>query len=195
MIKSIEKNANISEKFTGQNEEDSFIRIYNKLDPESKTIVSYVQQNRFATLDELSSLCRFPHHMHILLKIKDVINPLAENIKGSPLLIFEKFKIDHESGRRIFFSWWLAGEESGISEEKMFLDIFDEGDSIRIILESLKEGLENIEIKVKGDKLLLNADFLEGKYQEEIFLPSSVSSKGMSRKYNNGVLEVKFQKL
>ncbi len=194
-MKSIEKNANRADTPFLRIEEDSINRISNDLDPESKAIVSYIWQNRYATIDELASLCGSSNHMHILLKIKEVINPLAEKIIGYPLLVFEKLKIDSGSGHKILFSWWLTGGESVRLKKGTFLDIFDEGDYIRIILEVFGVSLENIRFKVRRDKLFISSDSPEKIFQEEVLLPAHVISKGLSKRYKNGILEVRLQKL
>lgn len=169
--------------------------ISEELDPESRAIVSYIWQNRFATIEELASLCNASNHMDVLLKIKGVINPLAEEKIGHPLLVFEKSKIDPDSGKKILFSWWLIGEESVEARKATLFDLFDEEDYLRITLELFGITEENIELKVNKDKLIIFADSLEKKYQEEIPLPTSVNPEKISKRYKNGILEVRLLKI
>lgn len=169
--------------------------ISRELDPESKAIVSYIWQNRYATIDELASLCDASNHMDVLLKIKEVINPLAEKKIGSPLLVFEKSKIDPETGKKILFSWWLIGGERIEARRGTIFDLFDEGDYLRIIMELFGVGEENIQLKVNRNKLIMFANSLEKKYQEEIPLPSPVSPRKISKRYINGILEVRLSKI
>ena len=44
---------------------------------------------------ELADLIHAPNHMHVLLVIRDTINPIAEKELGCPILSFEKQKTDH----------------------------------------------------------------------------------------------------
>lgn len=177
-----------------QIKQEAIERIAEELDPESKAIVYYLWQNRFATIDELASLCNASNHMDILLRIRDVINPLAEKTVGSPLLVFEKSKVDPETGRKILFSWWLIGRERGKERRETLLDLFDEGDHIRITMELLALSEEYIRLRVNQDKLIISTDSSEKEHQEEILLPSSVNSTKISKRYKNGILEVKLQK-
>ena len=43
--------------------------------------------------------------MHILLRIKVIINHTVERTTGNPLLVFERPKVDYEFGERILFNW------------------------------------------------------------------------------------------
>jgi HSP20 family molecular chaperone IbpA len=169
--------------------------IVSELDPESKAIVNYVWQNKYATIDELATLGDSSNHMHILLKIKEIINPLAERIMGYPLLVFEKSKIDPENGRKILFSWWtIGGEKENLKREKL-MDLFNEEDHLRIIMELYGANQENIHLKVNNNKLIVFINSPEKKYREEIPLPFKVNENGLSKIYKNGILEVKLKKL
>jgi len=67
--------------------------------------------------------------MDILLKIREIINPTAEKIIGYPILSFESSKVDWETGEKVTFSWWLAGQPHKDKKEPL-LDIFDEDDDL-----------------------------------------------------------------
>jgi len=182
----------ISKKPLKQIAKQDIDRISAELDPMSRAVVSYIWQNRFATIEELSSLCEASNHMEVLLRIKEIINPLAERMIGSPLLIFEKSKIDIETGKKILFNWWLMdGERVRRSE---FLDIIDEGNHLRIIMELFGVSEENIQLVINQDKLIIFADSSEGKYQEEILLPIKVNLKEANKLFKNGILEVILEK-
>lgn len=175
--------------------EETIERIVAELDPESRAIVSYIWQNRYATIEELASLCNGSNHMDVLLRIKEVINPLAEMKIGSPLLVFEKSKIDPETGKKILFSWWLMGEGREVVRRGGFLDFFDEGDYLRIIVELFGVSEENIQLKVNQNKLVLYANSQDRKYHEEVPLPVEVNLKRLSKKYKNGILEIRLRKI
>jgi len=54
---------------------------------------------------------------------------------------------------------------------------------------------DDIQLRINRDKLIINANSLEKKYQEEISLPVRVNSDGLSKKYKNGILEVRLSKI
>jgi len=200
MVKDVETwEKRIFERSLFQIDQEAIDRVSMELDPESKAIVSYIWENRFATIDEMASLYGASNHMDVLLKIREVINPLAEKTIGHPLLVFEKSKVDPETGKKILFSWWLIGGGSGWErmEERRgrLLDLFDEGDYIRVTMELFGVNEDNIQLRINRDKLIINANSLEKKYQEEISLPVRVNSDGLSKKYKNGILEVRLQKI
>ncbi|MGB2762862.1 MAG: Hsp20/alpha crystallin family protein [Candidatus Aminicenantaceae bacterium] len=184
----------IFERSLLQIDQEAIDRVSLELDPESQMIVTYIWQNRFATIEELATLCDAPSHMDILLKIKEVINPAAEKTIGHPLLIFEKSKIDPETGKKILFCWWLIGGQRIEARRGTLFDIFDEGKYLRIIMELFGINEKNIQLKVNEDELIIHANSLERKYQEEIPLPARVNSNGLSKEYRNGILEVRLEK-
>jgi len=100
-------------------------KIVTELDADSKEILWFLYENRHARIDTLAKLIEAPTHMDILLKIREIINPTAEKIIGYPILLFESSKVDRETGEKVTFSWWLAGQPHKERKEPL-LDIFDE---------------------------------------------------------------------
>lgn len=164
------------------------------LDPESKILVTNLWQNKHAAIDELAALYDSSSHMHILLKIKEVINPLAEKITGYPLLVFEESRIDPENGRKIMFNWWIVDEERQNLRREFFLDLFDEGDLIRIVMEMYGVCQEDIRLEVNKNNLVVSVNSAEEKVMEEIILPCEVKTDEVSKEYKNGILEIKLRK-
>jgi len=196
MVKDVETwEKKIFERSLLQINQEAIEKISMELDPDSAALVSYIWQNRYATIEELASLCDVSNHMDILLRIKEVINPLAEKIIGSPLLVFEKSKIDPESGRKILFSWWLIDGKRLEPGKGSLLDLFDEGDYLRITMELFGVSEKNIQLKVNQDKLIISKDSPDEHYQEEIPLLTPVHPGTITKKYNNGILEVRLQKI
>lgn len=74
------------------------------------------------------------------------------------------------------------------------VDIFDEGETIKVIAElpGIKE--DDVQIEVKGDMLTLSAQGRKRKYNKEILLPAMVDEKNISSSYENAMLEVILQK-
>ena len=52
--------------------------------------------------------------MHVLLRIRDTINPVAERIIGNPLLLFERSKIDPDTGEQVLFRWWMVSPKESV---------------------------------------------------------------------------------
>jgi HSP20 family molecular chaperone IbpA len=174
--------------------QEAIDRILAELDLESRAIVTYIWQKKYATIEELASLFDASNHMDVLLRIKEVINPLAEKMIGTPLLVFEKSKIDAETGKKILFSWWIMGVERKESRRRGFVDLLDEGGYLRIIMELFGADEEDVQLKLDQNKLVISANPQERKYHEEIPLPAKVNLKGLSKKYKNEILEVRLQK-
>lgn len=161
------------------------------LDPDSEELLWYLWQKRHARIDELARTIRARTHMDVLIKIREIINPRAEKVMGNPILSFEKSRIDYETGEKILFSWWLMGRERPHKKEAL-LDLFDEGDHLNIVMELLGVKEEDIGLKVEKDRLLISIPSMG--YQEEIRLPVSVTPENLSKRYNNGILQIKLSK-
>ena len=171
-------------------------KIAKRLDFDAQQILWSLWRKRHARIDELAETVSAPTHMDVLLKIRESINPTAEKLIGNPLLSFERSKIDEETGQKILFSWWFLGKKGppeALSKETL-LDLFDEGNYLTLIAEILNTKEEDIRWKVDGARLILSADTPDGKYQEEISLPTQVKSNIISKKYHNNILEIKLAK-
>ncbi|MCG2821704.1 MAG: hypothetical protein L6371_07495, partial [Candidatus Atribacteria bacterium] len=111
-------------------------KMVTELDADSKEILMCLYENRHARIDTIAKLIEAPTHMDILLKIREIINPTAEKIIGYPILSFESSKVDRETGEKVLFSWWLAGQPHKERKEPL-LDIFDEDADVIVYLELL----------------------------------------------------------
>jgi len=171
--------------------------VLEQLDLQSQWIVDYLWRNRHATIVELADLISAPTHMDVLLRIKGVINPTAEKVIGSPLLVFEKSRIDDETGEAVSFSWWLIARTVIKEADKKTtrVDIFDEEDRIDIVadLSGLGVSEEDITLRIAGDRVVLSAD--TGEYYEEIALPGKVNPDKFMRTCHNNILALSLQKL
>ena len=166
-------------------------KIVTELDVDSKGILLFLYEQRHARINTLAELTKAPTHMDILLKIKDTINPTAEKIIGYPILSFETSKVDLETGENVTFSWWLAGQPKRTEREPL-LDIFDENGNIVVYLELLGLKEEDIQLKVRKDKLIVDA--VDKSYHKEIFLPCMVNLNKFTKRYKNNILEVRLKK-
>ncbi|MBI5166144.1 MAG: Hsp20/alpha crystallin family protein [candidate division NC10 bacterium] len=73
-------------------------------------------------------------------------------------------------------------------------DIFDEGDSFRIIAELPGVEAGDIKVDLKDDILAIVAEGRDRKYHKEVLLPSKAESTPPALFYRNGILEVQVRK-
>ena len=165
-------------------------KIVTELDVDSKGILLFLYENRHARIDTLAKLIKAPTHMDILLKIREIINPTAEKIIGYPILSFESSKVDWETGEKVTFSWWLAGQPHKERKEPL-LDIFDEDADLIVYLELLGIKEDKLRLSVTNNKLIIDAD---KDYHKEIPLPAVVNAKSFTKRYKNNILEVRLKK-
>lgn len=75
-----------------------------------------------------------------------------------------------------------------------FVDLFDEGDFIRMVAEMPGVAEANIVCEIQGDDVLQLSTTGKKKYSKELLLPAPVDPKSLERNYTNGVLEIKLHK-
>lgn len=80
-------------------------------------------------------------------------------------------------------------------EREPIVDIFDEKQEVRIIVEVPGVAEESIKTVIKGDVLTLEAKDADRKYYKEIVLPKEVDPGTLKIKYTNGVLEIRVNKV
>lgn len=73
------------------------------------------------------------------------------------------------------------------------VDVFDEGDHLRIIAELPGVEEKDIKVSLKTDKLTISADTPNRKYHQAVTLPCSPKGK-LKKAYRKGVLEIRIQK-
>jgi len=171
-------------------------RLTGKLDPGSREILWHLCLNKHATIDELAALISAPTHTHVLIKIRQGINPTAEEVLGRPALVFEESRFDQESGEIVTFSWWLAGTVALTPPwQEPEIDVFDEAREIKVIADL--PGIEEHDIQViaQRNKVLVRVDRAEGKYRKEVSLPAPVNADQAVTSFNNGVLVVHLKKI
>jgi len=75
-----------------------------------------------------------------------------------------------------------------------FVDLFDEGDFIRLVAEMPGVAEANIVCEIQGDDVLQISTTGKKKYSKELLLSAKVDPKSMENNYTNGVLEIKLRK-
>ncbi|MEA3485999.1 MAG: Hsp20/alpha crystallin family protein [Candidatus Aerophobetes bacterium] len=79
-------------------------------------------------------------------------------------------------------------------QKEVIVDIFNEGDYIKIIAELPGVEEKNIKTKVKGNLLTISAKGTFKKYYKELILPCLVKEK-IDSIYKNGILQIKAEKI
>lgn len=173
--------------------EETIDDIARMLDEESQTLLWYLWENKHAKIDELAELID-GNHMDVLLRIRDVINPTAESKIGNPILIFERSRMDPETGEKILFSWWLAGQRTEKKKTHIPLDIFDEGSHINVITELPGLSENSLSLKIKDFKLFISARVNGELHEDEVIFPCQVDTERYIVRYNNGILLIVLEK-
>jgi len=155
------------------------------VDDKSKLMIEFFLRNRYAGIRRLADLIHADSDMEVLMRVREVINPKAQDVLGFPLLNFERSKIDPLTGEKILFSWWMAEELDEFAKDDHILDVFKEKYWIRVVT-SLPPHLQDVAVEVRGDSLILSGE----DYHREIPLLYSVGEE-VEKTWNNGILEVR----
>ncbi|MFH1337578.1 MAG: Hsp20/alpha crystallin family protein [Nanoarchaeota archaeon] len=164
-------------------------QLMQELDEKSKAIVWHVWRNGHARIGELTKLINEESDSNTLTRLREVINPLSNDIMEKPVLCFEEKKIDPLTGDKVLFSWWLNDGVELLQKSKEMLDIFDGKDELRIVTELPGVEENDIKIELNDNVLVISA----GENCKRIPLLYKVD--GMKRNYKNGILEVRLKKL
>ena len=186
----------LSELTSPEIDEETLENMVGELDTRCREIVGYLWEQKHATIGELTQAIRAPSNMDVLLNIRDRINPAAQRTMGGPLLVFERAKVDEETGEPVLFSWWMTRRMSTREEapRESFVDVFDEGDHVDILVELVGVTEEDIFLGTGRDGLVLSAEGVDRRYREEIPLPAGVSTEKISKSYANNILRISLQK-
>jgi len=159
------------------------------MDETNRLIIGYLLKKRYAGIRELTSLVCASSDMEVLMRIREIINTKALEVVGTPILKFERSKIDPLTGQKILFSWWINEELAKNARSDELVDVIDEKNCLRVIV-ALPPQEDNVTVKVE-DLLLV----ISGKqYHKELPLFCPVEKK-VFQAINNGVLEVKLNKV
>ncbi len=174
---------------------DAIAQVTQLLDRASGRLVWHIWKNRHARLDDLTALLGETSHMNVLVRVRETINPLAVRLLGRPLLVFERSRVDQQTGQQILFSWWLNEEQPQEStSQSEFVDVLDEGDHFLVLLELPGINGEEIKLSAGGGTLTVAVDATQRRYHEQVTLPAAVDGDHPSASYRNGVLQVRLNK-
>lgn len=171
-------------------------KISARLDPDGQDILWHLWNNRHARIDQLAELIDAPNHMHVLIKIRETINPVSENVVGCPILSFERAGTDPETGEKVLFSWWLMGEQEKWKETKdRLLDIFDEGSYIQVIMEAKRVKASDLKLEIHGNELVIKSEKIGSAWTEIIQLPCEANFDSHQVHLRNNLLEIRLSKV
>lgn len=163
----------------------------NELDVKSNAIISHLLIKKHAKIKELSELIN-ENDTITLIKMREIINPLAKRIFGKPILFFKECVIDTKEGKKILFSWWLENAQELLEEQKKeLIDVFDEKKYLRITME-LPE-CKKIEAEINNNELIVNAERAGERICKKIPL-NAIAKKICEKTFKNGILEIKLEK-
>lgn len=128
-------------------------------------------------------------------RIKTINKEVDRQLKVAPLK-----KIDSKKGRRTnipprttvgsFRPSSKEGSSSSKQQKEVMIDIFDEGDYLKIIVELPGVTEQDIKTEVKGNILTISAQGDLREYYKEINLPYPIK-EGLYLSYKNGILQIK----
>ncbi len=164
------------------------------LDADAESIIRFLWDRRHATIRELAEHARMPSHMDILLKIREVINPLAEELFGFPLLTFASVRHDPFTGEDVSFSWWVVGTggKSGVHCPEIVVDTFDETDNFSI-LACLPCG-EDAEVNISFSEREVEVSSGKDVKPISVSLPTGVEPENCRQTFRNGILELRWDR-
>ncbi|MFB6129404.1 MAG: Hsp20/alpha crystallin family protein [Salinigranum sp.] len=87
-----------------------------------------------------------------------------------------------------------GGDTTGFASDT-HVDVYDEGDVIRLIADLPGVEKDAIDLKCDGEILTISAASAHREYDERIRLPARVDERSASASFRNGVLEVTLSKV
>ncbi len=80
-------------------------------------------------------------------------------------------------------------------EKEPLIDVYDQGDNIRVIAEVPGVSKDSIKVRTEEKKLHISANQAQRRYAKTITLPCEIIPASAQAKYNYGVLEVTLKKV
>ena len=84
-------------------------------------------------------------------------------------------------------------DPEGTPTGDVHLDIYEEGDQLRVVADLPGVSKEAIDLKCDGEQLTIDAAGTQREYHERVDLPTRVDEHTADASYNNGILEVTFE--
>jgi HSP20 family protein len=113
----------------------------------------------------------------------------------------EGFRMTNQPGEEPNFERFGEGGNSpfagfeGFDNTGTHVDVLDEGDVVRVVADLPGIEKDDIRVAVSGDRLKIQASNDDREYDERVDLPAAVDEDTGEATYNNGVLEISFEKV
>ncbi len=166
-------------------------QVVRALDPTSAELVWYLWGHGHAKIEELRQVTGAPSHMHLLNRIREIINPVARRLLGRALLVFESRRTDLWTGEVAPFSWWLCLEAERRPKIEPPAEVFDEGEQVVVVMELAGVEEEEIQVHAERKRLIVTAGHRPA---WEIGLPVPVDGRRITTRFQNNVLQVRLEK-
>lgn len=88
----------------------------------------------------------------------------------------------------------MTGSDSTGFASETHVDVYDEGETIRLVADLPGVEKDGIDLKCDGEMLTVSAASDRREFDERIRLPVSVDEHSADASFNNGVLQVIFEK-
>jgi HSP20 family protein len=88
----------------------------------------------------------------------------------------------------------VTGDDTGFASET-HVDVFDESDTVRLVADLPGVEKDAIDLKCDGEVITVSAASDRREYDERIRLPARVDEHSATASFNNGVLQVTFDKV
>jgi hypothetical protein len=162
-----------------------------RLDPDSRQLLWYLWEKRHASIREMTALMGIEDPIDTLRLIRGTINPAAENLLGCPLVVFERFKVCPLTQTPVKFHWWLMGRHTRCSHNpERFLDIFDEGNRVIVIMAVRGVAIPDIQLDIEDSDLTVRSHRIGATMRVKVPLPVPVQSETCGLRLKNGLLEI-----
>ena len=166
-----------------------------RLDHDGRKLLWYLWERRHAGIRELAAVTGAEDPIDTLGLIRETINPAAEKILGCPLVVFERFKVCPLTQEPVRFHWWLTGKATRCTRSpERFLDIFDEGDRVVVIMGVRGVEISDIRLDLEEDDLTVRSHRIGAAMRVRVHLPAPVDPGGVGLRLKNGLLEITLSK-
>ena len=114
---------------------------------------------------------------------------------------FEGFRMINHPGEEPDFERFGEGANNpfagfeGFDDTRTHVDVLDEGDVVRVVADLPGVEKDDIRVAVSGDELKIQASNDDREYDERVDLSAAVDEESGEATYNNGVLEITFEKV
>jgi len=89
---------------------------------------------------------------------------------------------------------FTAQREAGVDERRPLIDVMETENEVNVIAEMPGVEKEDIDVNASENSVEIKAESVNRKYYEKVDLPSEVNPDSAKARYNNGVLEIIFER-